>query len=317
MSTPGHGLAEPAYAQEVATSPQPGDAAYASLQAHLQKRSPRRAVRARTGRSIALYALLGIVAFIWMVPYIWMLRTSVSPGVNIFSTTLQLVPTVLTMDNFRQVFTLVPVLQLGTNSFIICVGTTALVISTSAMAGYALSRPGLPYATAIMIFFLAALMIPGEAVLVPTFLAVKNLGLLNNYLGVILPMATDSFVIFVFERFFSQLPSEVNDAAIADGASDFQVFWNIVLPMSTPVLAAMTTLVFIGAYDAFLWPLVVLNSQRLMPLPLGLYYFQTEQVAHYEYIIAYALLLTVPVLAVFLLCQRFFIKGLQLGAVKG
>ena len=275
------------------------------------------ALVARLARSALLYGVLIAVSFIWVLPYVWMVRTSVSVGVNIFSTTLELIPREFTLNNFSEVFRLVPLSRLGLNSVIISVGTTALVIGTSALAGYALSRPGLPLATSIMVFFLAALMVPGESLLIPTFLAVKYLGLLNSYLGVILPMAADAFVIFIFERFFSQLPPEVNDAAIVDGASDFQIFSQIVVPMSTPVFAALTTLVFIGAYDAFLWPLVVLNTREMMPLTLGLFYFETEQIRNYEYVITYSLLLTLPILAVFLTCQKFFIKGLQLGAVKG
>jgi multiple sugar transport system permease protein len=268
-------------------------------------------------RTLLMYAVLVVVAAVWTIPYIWTVRTSFSEGVNIFSSTLELVPKTLTLDNFVQVFRLAPVARMSLNSVIIVVGSTALTIATSALAGYALSRPGLPFARLIMLFFLAAIMVPGESLLIPTFLTVRDFGLLNSYAGVILPMASDAFVIFVFERFFSQLPTEVLDAAIVDGASEFQVFWRIVLPMSTPAIAAMTTLVFIGAYDAFLWPLIILNGPDKMPLTLGLYYFATEQVTHYEYIITYSLLLTVPVLVMFLAAQKFFIRGLQLGAVKG
>jgi multiple sugar transport system permease protein len=273
-------------------------------------------MRRVAGRAV-MYAVLVVVALVWMIPYIWTLRTAFSEGVNIFSSTLELLPRRLTFENFVQVFQLAPVGRMTVNSVIIVFGTTFLIIASSALAGYALSRPGLPLARVIMVFFLAAIMVPGESLLIPTFLAVRDMGLLNSYQGVILPMATDAFVIFVFERFFSQLPSEVIDAAIVDGASDFQVFWRVVLPMSTPAVAAMTTLVFIGAYDAFLWPLVILNGPDMMPLTLGLYYFATEQITHYEYIITYSLLLTLPVLLLFLLGQKFFIRGLQLGAVKG
>jgi ABC-type glycerol-3-phosphate transport system permease component len=268
-------------------------------------------------RRVAIYVVLGLIGFLWMIPYVWTVRTSFSSGVNIFSSTLELIPRTLTLDNFVQVARLAPIGRMTVNSLIIVLGATAFIIISSALAGYALSRPGLPFARVIMVFFLAAIMIPGEAMLIPTFLAVRDLGLLNSYPGVILPMATDAFVIFVFERFFAQLPTEVMDAAIVDGASDIQVFLRIVLPMSTPAIAAMTTLVFIGAYDAFLWPLVILSGPEKMPLTLGLYYFASEQVTHYEYIITYSLLLTVPVLLIFLAGQRFFIKGLQLGAVKG
>jgi ABC-type glycerol-3-phosphate transport system permease component len=274
-------------------------------------------VAGRLTRASALYLVLVVVSLVWILPYVWMARTSFSSGVNIFSTTLELLPREVTLHNFSEVFRLVPIAKLGWNTVVITFGTTFLVIASSALAGYALSRPGLPFATTIMVFFLAALMVPGESILIPTFLSVKYLGLLNSHLGVILPMASDAFVIFVFERFFSQLPIEVNDAATVDGASDFQIFWQIVVPMSAPVFAAMTTLVFIGAYDSFLWPLVVLNRPDMMPLTLGLFYFETEQIKNYEYVITYSLLLTLPILAVFLSAQKFFIKGLQLGAVKG
>ena len=203
------------------------------------------------------------------------------------------------------------------NSAIIAVGTTVIVIVTSALAGYALSRPGLPGATGVLLFFLAGLMIPGESLLIPSFIGIKNLGLLDSYWGVILPMAVDAFVIFIFARFFAQIPQEVIDAAVIDGASDVAIFTRIVVPMSAPVFAAMTILVFIGAYDAFLWPLVVLNDRAMMPLTLGLFYFESEQIRSYEYVIAYSALLMLPVLVMFLICQKFFIKGLQLGAVKG
>jgi len=274
------------------------------------------ALAARLGRAL-LYAIMAVVAAVWMLPFIWMLKTSFSPGVNIFSTTLHLIPERLTLENFAAVFRIVPVGRMAVNSAIIAVGTTAIVIVTSALAGYALSRPGLPGATFMLLFFLAGLMVPGESLLIPSFIGIKNLHLLDSYWGVILPMAVDAFVIFIFARFFAQIPQEVIDAAVIDGASDMAIFTRIVVPMSAPVFAAMTILVFIGAYDAFLWPLVVLNDRAMMPLTLGLFYFESEQIRSYEYVIAYSALLMAPVLAMFLICQRFFIKGLQLGAVKG
>jgi ABC-type glycerol-3-phosphate transport system permease component len=266
---------------------------------------------------LLLYLVMTLIALVWMLPFIWMLKTSFSPGVNIFSTTLQLIPDRLTLDNFAAVFRIVPLRRMATNSAIIAIGTTIVVIVTSSLAGYALSRPGLPGATFLLFFFLAALMIPGESLLIPSFIGVKNLGLLDSYWGVILPMAVDAFVIFIFARFFAQIPQEIIDAAVIDGASDFAIFTRIVVPISAPVFAAMTILVFVGAYDAFLWPLVVLNDRGMMPLTLGLFYFESEQIRNYENVIAYSCLLMLPVLVLFLFCQRFFIKGLQLGAVKG
>ena len=276
----------------------------------------RAALTARAGR-LLLYGIMAVIAAVWMLPFLWMLKTSFSPGVNIFSTTLQLIPERLTLVNFAAVFRIVPVGRMALNSAIIAVGTTIIVIGTSALAGYALSRPGLPGATGVLLFFLAGLMIPGESLLIPSFIGIKNLGLLDSYWGVILPMAVDAFVIFIFARFFAQIPQEVIDAAVIDGASDVAIFTRIVVPMSAPVFAAMTILVFIGAYDAFLWPLVVLNDRAMMPLTLGLFYFESEQIRSYEYVIAYSALLMLPVLIMFLICQKFFIKGLQLGAVKG
>jgi len=264
-----------------------------------------------------LYALMVLIAVVWMLPFVWMLKTSFSPGVNIFSTELDLIPDRLTLENFDAVFRIVPVGRMAVNSAIIALGTTAIVIITSSMAGYALSRPGLPGARLILLFFLAGLMIPGESLLIPSFIAIKNLRMLDSYWGVILPMSVDAFVIFIFARFFAQIPQEIIDAAVIDGASEVAIFSRIVVPLSAPVFAAMTILVFIGAYDAFLWPLVILNDRAMMPLTLGLYYFESEQIRSYEYVIAYSALLMLPVLLMFLTCQKYFIKGLQLGAVKG
>ena len=137
-----------------------------------------------------MYAVLILVALVWMIPYIWTVRTSFSAGVNIFSSTLDLIPRTLTLDNFVQVFRLAPVARMSLNSVIIVVGATTLIIVSSALAGYALSRPGLPWARAIMVFFLAAIMVPGESLLIPTFLTVQKALPLLAWLSCVLLSST-------------------------------------------------------------------------------------------------------------------------------
>lgn len=254
---------------------------------------------------------------ITLLPFLWALSASFKPLNEILSAGLNIFPETFTFDNYVTIFTeqeLFPRWLL--NSVIVAVVGTALNIVFNSMAGYALARVSFPGRTAWFIIVLAVLMIPAQVTMVPNFLILKELGWLNSYQGLIVPGMINATFIFMMRQFFVNFPKEVEEAAAIDGLSRIGTFFRIVMPMAKPAIGAMAIFVFMGFWNNFMAPLIIMTDASMYTLPVGLNAFQSDYATYWNYIMAASMVFTLPVLLLYIFFNTYFLKGLAFTADK-
>jgi multiple sugar transport system permease protein/alpha-1,4-digalacturonate transport system permease protein len=265
--------------------------------------------RPRLGDSVCCLALIA-GAVIMVFPIYWMFATSVRPHAEIFEAVARLLPSSLSRNNFRTVLTRYPVLAWLDNSVIIAVVAVALTVFINLLCGYTFAKFRFPGRNILFFAILGALMVPIQVILVPEFLIVSWLGLLNTHLGVILPRAAEAFGIFMVRQFMVSIPDELIEAARLDGAGEFAIFFRIVLPLSKPIIAVLVIFTFMWRWNDFAWPLVALTNQDMFTVPLGLNLLRGEVNPNWGNVMALALLSLLPMLAIFLAFQRYLVQGI-------
>ncbi|PTL38019.1 carbohydrate ABC transporter permease [Alkalicoccus saliphilus] len=259
-----------------------------------------------------LYILLISYALITLLPFAWALSASFKPLNEILSAGLNIFPESFTFQNYVTIFTeqeLFP--RWLMNSLIVAVIGTALNIVFNSMAGYALARVVFPGRTAWFIIVLAVLMIPAQVTMIPNFLILKELGWLNSYQGLIVPGMINATFIFMMRQFFVNFPKEVEEAAAIDGLSRIGTFFRIVMPMAKPALGAMAIFVFMGFWNNFMAPLIIMTDDSMYTLPVGLNAFQSDYATYWNYIMAASMVFTLPVLLLYIFFNKYFLKGLS------
>jgi multiple sugar transport system permease protein len=204
-----------------------------------------------------------------------------------------------------------------TNSIFVTICITIGTVFTSSLAAFAFSRLRFPGRDAIFLGYLATLMVPAIVIMLPVYALLSNLRLTNTYAALIFPPMFSAYGTFLLRQFFMTIPRELEDAAIIDGASPFGVYRHIILPLSKPALATLTTFVFLHSWNDFLWPLMVVDRLALKTLPIGLAHFQDSYTTEYHVLMAASVIVMVPVLIVFLIGQRYFVRGIALSGMKG
>ncbi len=257
------------------------------------------------------------VAIVALFPLYWLITTALMPSAAAIQVPPQLFPGDPTLANFQRLFEQAPVILWTLNSLIIAVAIMVGHVIFDSMAGYAFAKKRFPGKGLLFVLIVSSLMIPVHVTLVPRFILVSNIGLVNNPLGVILPSIADVFGIFLMRQFISSLPRELEDAARVDGASEWQVFWRIVMPLSRPAVATVAIFSFVGAWNAFLWPLIVLSRRELLTLPVGVATLQQEFTQNIGMVMAGAAVGAAPLVIVFLFMQRFIVQGVRLSGIKG
>lgn len=273
---------------------------------------------------LALTGALLALAALWLLPAVWVLVTSLKPTADIIRVPPEWIPWPATGEHYREVlWSSSRTARIGRafmNSLVISVATVILVLVTSAMAAYPLARMRFPGRDLVFVVFVGSLMIPNAVVLVPQYVLVQRLGWLSTYPGLIVPEAATTFAfgVFLLRQFFVTMPGELEDAARIDGASTWQVFTRIVLPLSQPVLAALRIFAFRAAWNDFLWPLIAVNKAEMFPLPVALALLRGAYSSEsYGPIMAGAALSAVPLLVVFLVANRRIVEGVRLSGLKG
>lgn len=260
--------------------------------------------------------VLGVIALAIVFPFIWMLFTSFKPEAQIAQYPPKLFPDTWTLENYENVWHRIPFARLFLNSIILAGGVTIISLLLDSMAAYALSRLEFPGRDAIFIVILVALMLPFQVMFIPLFVVVHDLGMLDSYSGLIVPRATNAFGIFMLRQFFMTLPKELDEAARIDGASEFGIYWRIILPLSGPALATLAIFHFMYNWNDFLWPLLITSSTEMRTLPAGLALFVGQHVVEYGVVMAGAVLTLLPLLIAFLFAQRYFIQGIAMTGIK-
>jgi multiple sugar transport system permease protein len=259
-----------------------------------------------------LYIVLIGYAITTLIPFLWALSSSFKTLEEIISGTMNFIPKNFTLENYKQIFIeqeLFP--RWLFNSLIIAVIGTALNIIFNSMSGYALARLSFPGKKALFIMILAVLMIPAQVTMIPNYLILKEIGWLNSYQGMIVPAMINATFIFMMRQFFINFPKELEEAAQIDGLSRFGIFFKVVLPLAKPALAAQAIFVFMGFWNNFMTPLIVMTDTEMYTLPLGLNTFKGQYVSYWNYIMAASMVFTLPVLLLYAFFNRYFIKGIS------
>ena len=274
-------------------------------------------------KGLSAHIILILVCILSLLPFIWLLSTALKGAQeNIFQYPPEFLPKFPTLDNFKEVLRLVPIVGYVVNSFIVAAFTVVLNLILSAMAAYPLAR--MEFAGKKIAFFavLATIMVPFQAIMLPVYIITLKLNLVDSYgiipgfIGMILPFAVNAFGIFLLRQAFLSIPKELEESAVVDGCSSWQIFFKILLPMIKPSLAVLAIFTFIGSWGEFLWPSIVLTNEKLFTLPVGINNLQGAFSANYRLIAAGSMISIVPIVVFFVSLQKYFISGANEGAVK-
>ena len=265
---------------------------------------------------LAINAALVLLALVALAPLLWMLSVSFMPAGAASHFPPPLLPSRFTLDNYRELFERIGIGHYLVNSVIVACAITVLSLLVNTMAGYAFAKLQFRGRERIFAVLLAALVIPAQVTMLPLFLMMKQLHLVNSYGGVVVPALATVFGIFLVRQYARSIPDELMEAARIDGAGEARIFFQIVLPMLKPVLVTLAIFTFLGAWNDFMWPLIVLTDTSHYTLPVALASLSREHIQDVEMMMAGAVITVLPVLALFLVLQRYYIQGLLLGSVK-
>ena len=272
-----------------------------------------------TRRKLALSVLLHVVviagATAMFFPFLWTLITSITPGATLTNAPA-LIPENPSLGAYERLFEERPFGRVVINSLALAIITTLVQLFTSSTAAYAFSR--LPFRGRGVIFgvYLATMMIPLQVLIVPLFVELKTLGLLNTYIGALLPTFTSAFGIFLLRQAINQVPKELDEAATLDGAGHFRIFMQVIIPNIRPALATLVVFSFMSSWNSFLWPLVVLRSPELQTLPIALAGLQGQYVSDWDIIMAGSVVSIIPMLALYIFAQKYIIQGVASSGFK-
>lgn len=266
---------------------------------------------------ILLYAQLVIGAVLAVIPMLWMVSASLMPAGQASSYPPRLFPAEVTFEHYVALFTRLDLGRSLLNSAIVAVTVTAVSIVINSMAGYAFAKLRFRGRDPLFRVLAAGLVIPVQVSMLPLFLLLKQMGLINTYWGVIIPGMASIFGIFLIRQYAQSIPDDLLDAARMDGAGEFRIYASIVLPTIVPILATMAIWTFLSTWNDFMWPLIVLSDDAKWTLPVALANLSGEHVQDTELMMAGSVLTILPVMLVFLFLQRYYIQGVMVGSVKG
>jgi len=272
--------------------------------------------RLRQVAAAAQYAGLGVLAVGTTFPFVWLLATSLRSSGTVVSFPPVLIPHPPTLANYAGVWATMPLARFFANTVYITGVGILLTVVVSAMAGYPLARMRFPGRDVIFYAIVGSLMLPQHVGLILNFVTLMRLHMVDTYAAVYLPSAASVFGIFLLRQAYLTIPAEIEDAARIDGAGEFRLWGQIMLPLVAPALATLAIIEFSGYWNSFLWPLIVLKSPEKFPLAVGLLYLSGLFAYNTRYIAAGAVLMTLPTIVVFLALQRYFLRGITIGAVK-
>ncbi|MCF7914703.1 MAG: carbohydrate ABC transporter permease [Spirochaetaceae bacterium] len=262
------------------------------------------------------YILLGFFTALFIFPIIWVFLSSLKPQSELFSFPLSILPNEPTLNNYFSAFREGDFLLYFKNSMFVAFTATLITVLINTMAGYALSKFIFKGRDIIFYVMIATLMIPLQVIMVPIFILLKNLGMLNSLWGIIIPPAATPTGIFLARQYILTIPNSLIEAARIDGGGEFFIFHSIILPLATPIIATITIFSFMWRWNDFLWPFIVISTQKYMTVQLALANFVGQYQINWASLLAMTMISMVPMIVVFLLFQRYFVRGLTAGGVK-
>jgi ABC-type glycerol-3-phosphate transport system permease component len=266
-------------------------------------------------RTIGHHALLLLIGVTMLGPFLWMVLSSFKPLAEVEN--VNPIPTEWREQNYGDVFRQIPFARYYFNSLYVAAWVTLLQCLTSALAAYAFARLRWRGRDAVFKLYLATMMIPGVVTMFPNYTIMVNLHLLDSYLGLIVPAAFSAFGTFLLRQFMLTIPPAYDEAAAMDGASHWRIFWDIILPLARPGVITLAIFTFLGNYGSFFWPLVMVKSPHLRTLPVGMLFFDGAYARQTNLIMAATVMNVIPLIILFVVAQKFIVKGIQPGGVKG
>ena len=266
--------------------------------------------------TIVTHLLLIVVGVSMVMPFLWMLSTSLKDKTELYDYPPKLIPSRLNWQNYVEALKLAPFGRFYFNSIFITICITLGQLITAVLAAYVFARIEFPGRNILFIIYLSTLIIPAQVTVIPLFLIVKELGWIDSYQGLIIPFISRAFPIIFLRQFFMTLPKGLEDAAKVDGCGRLRFLIQIMIPTARPALAAIGLFIFLFHWRSYLWPLVITNSTKMRTLPIGLRYFVSEQSTQFHYMMAASIIVTVPIVLIYLFAQKQFIKGITMTGLK-
>ncbi len=279
-------------------------------------KAPGPSFRQRLGTGLTYLLLLGGAA-IMLVPFMWMVSTSLKANEFVLTMPPQFIPQPATLDSYRRLFDLFPIGRMFVNSLFVALAVALGQLVTCSMAAYAFSRMQFRGRDALFLVYLATLMIPFQVTITPLFILMSRLGWINTYQGLILPGVFSAFGTFLLRQAFLSITVEYEESAVLDGANPFTIYWRIILPLAKPALATLGVFAFMSSWNSFLWPLFVVRDELLMTLPVGLATLHGSWLTEWNLVMAGTLITVVPMAIVYLFGQKYLVRGFVTSGLKG
>ncbi|MEK3888611.1 carbohydrate ABC transporter permease [Bacillus sp. FSL K6-3431] len=267
-------------------------------------------------KKIVKYMVIILVSLMMVLPFVWMLSASLKAESEIFGFPIKWIPETFHWSNYKDVWTKVPFHLYYLNTLKIAVLTTILIVINSSLAGYAFAKIKFPESNRLFFIYVATMMIPYQVMMIPQFMLMKEIGLVNTHWALILLGSFNPFGVFLFRQFFLSIPDELLEAARIDGLSEFGIYWKIMMPLSKPAIATLVIFSFMHSWNDFLGPLIYLTSDHLYTLQLGIQHFITEYNTEYALLMAAAVSAIVPTIIVYFFAQDHFIEGVANTGIK-
>jgi multiple sugar transport system permease protein len=273
-------------------------------------------VIAREVERLLLYGILAVGVVLTLAPFLWMLAASVMPAGEASSYPPRLVPSDFTLEHYEDLFTRLNLARYFFNSILIASAITLISLLINSLAGYAFAKLAFAGRESIFRILLSALVIPAQVAMLPLFLMLKQIGLINTWWGVIVPGMASVFGIFLIRQYALSIPESLLEAARIDGAGEFKIYWLVVLPVCRPILVTLAIFTFMSAWNDFMWPLIVLTDEQMYTLPVALANLLGEHVQDTELMMAGSVVTILPVMLLFIFVQRAYIDGITAGSLK-
>jgi multiple sugar transport system permease protein len=266
---------------------------------------------------VLTYLTVIAITLVMVMPFVWMLSASLKLNRDVFSFPIQWIPAEPRWENYTEIWTKIPLALFVWNTSKLTIIVTILQLFTSSFAAYAFAKLKFPYKNALFLGYIATIAMPWQVYMVPQFLLMRELGLNNTHLALIFLQAFTAFGVFLMRQFYMSIPDELCEAARIDGMNEYQIWAQIMLPLSKPALSTLTIFTFVGTWNDFLGPMIYLTKTELKTIQIGLRMFISQYSAEYGLIMAASVVALIPVLIVFLALQRFFVEGISSSGLKG
>lgn len=267
--------------------------------------------------NVPVFLVLLFVALLMIFPFVWMFLSAFKTQAEVYTYPPKWFPESFHLDNFKKVFEMVPFGRFYFNTIVTTIAQTTLQMVLSVTAAYAFAKLDFPFKRGLYMFMQSAMFVPMAVTVIPLYLMVAKLRLVNTYLGIILPQILGVFTTVLLMSFFKSIPDDLIDAAKIDGCGYFSVLWHVIIPNSKNAISAATLFAFLSHWKSYLWPLLVTNNTNMRTLPVGMKYLITEASNDYNLMMAAALMSILPVLLVYIISEENFVKSITLSGVKG